>query len=237
MIINCIAVDDEPLALNIIKNYASKIPFLKLLNTFSDGMDVLGYLATNKEVDLIFLDIEMSGLSGTQLLKTLKKKPEVIVTTAFRDYAIDAFDLEVTDYLLKPFSFERFLKAVERIKNKISESQNANTSKVTEKEYIFVKSDGKMLKVNLNDILYIEALNEYIKIKTNEGNVITLQSMKSIEAFLSEKNFVRIHKSYIVSLSKIDFVEVPFAVISGKKIPIGIKYKKRFFDIISPKGK
>jgi DNA-binding LytR/AlgR family response regulator len=236
MIINCIAVDDEPLALNIIKNYVSKIPFLKLQKTFSDGISVIDYLATN-ETDLIFLDIEMSGLSGTQLLRTLKNKPKIIVTTAFRDYAIDAFDLEVSDYLLKPFSFERFLKAVERIKNLIVESQSRDKSKTIEKEYIFLKSDGKMLKVNLNDIFYIEALNEYIKLKTNTGNIITLQSMKSMETVLPEAKFLRIHKSYIVSLSKIDFVEGQFVVISGKKLPIGIKYKKRFFGMISPRGK
>jgi DNA-binding LytR/AlgR family response regulator len=235
MIINCIAVDDEPLALNIIKNYICKIPFLKLQKTFRDGISVIEYLSSN-EVDLIFLDIEMSGLSGTQLLKTLKKKPKVIVTTAFRDYAIDAFDLEVTDYLLKPFSFERFLKAVERIRTLISESQSHADVKINEKEYIFVKCNGKMIKVNFDDILYIEALNEYISIKTIAGNIITLQSMKNIEKVLPESKFARIQKSFIVSLSKIDFIEGQFIVAANKKLPIGNKYKKKFFELISLKG-
>jgi DNA-binding LytR/AlgR family response regulator len=235
MIINCIAVDDEPLALNIIKNYISKISFLKLQKTFRDGISVIEYLSSN-EVDLIFLDIEMSGLSGTQLLKTLKKKPKVIVTTAFRDYAIDAFDLEVTDYLLKPFSFERFLKAVERIRAIICESQSHSDIKISEKEYIFVKCDGKMVKINFDDILYIEALNEYICIKTNSGNIITLQSMKNIEKVLPESKFARIQKSFIVSLSKIDFIEGQFIVAANKKLPIGNKYKKKFFELISLKG-
>ena len=235
MIINCIAVDDEPLALNIIKNYISKISFLKLQETFSDGISVIEYLSSN-DVDLIFLDIEMSGLSGTQLLKTLKKKPKVIVTTAFRDYAIDAFDLEVTDYLLKPFSFERFLIAVERTRNLISESQNRNELKVNEKEYIFVKCNGKMVKVNFTDILFIEALNEYISIKTNSGSIITLQSMKNIEKILPGSKFARIHKSFIVSLNKIDFIEGQSIVVANKKLPIGNKYKKSFFESISLKG-
>jgi two-component system, LytTR family, response regulator len=235
MIINSIAVDDEPLALNIIKNYISQISFLKLQKTFSDGISVLDYLSNN-DVDLIFLDIEMDKLSGTQLLKTLKKKPKVIVTTAYRDYAIDAFDLEVTDYLLKPFSFERFLKAVERTRNLINESKDHTNIKVNEKEYIFVKHNGKMLKINFCDILYIEAMNEYISIKTNSGNVMTLQSMKSIEKALPESKFARIHKSFIVSLSKIDFIEGQLLVVANKKLPIGNKYKERFFEIISLKG-
>jgi two-component system, LytTR family, response regulator len=235
MIINCIAVDDEPLALNLIKNFISRIPFLKLLETFSDGISVIDYLTTN-EVDLIFLDIEMSGLSGTQLLKTLKKKPKVIITTAYRDYAIDAFDLDVTDYLLKPFSFERFLKAVERIRNLIIESQSHTDVIANEKEYIFVKCNGKMVKVNFNDIIYIEALNEYISIKTNSGNIITLQTMKNIEKVLPASKFARIQKSFIVSLSKIDFIEGQFIVAANKKLPIGNKYKKRFFEIISLTG-
>ena len=178
----------------------------------------------------------MCGISGTQLLKTLIKKPKVIVTTAYRDYAIEAFDLEVTDYLLKPFSFERFLIAVERIRNLISENQNHTNEKINEKEYIFVKCDGKMIKVNFNDILYIEALNEYISIKTNSVKLITLQSMKNIEKALPISKFARIHKSFIVSLSKIDFIEGQFIVIANKKLPIGNMYKNKFFEIISLKG-
>jgi DNA-binding LytR/AlgR family response regulator len=235
MVINCIAVDDEPLALDIIKNYVSRVPFLNLMKTFNDGISVIDYLFSN-EVDLIFLDIEMSGLSGTQLLKTLKKKPKVIVTTAFRDYAIDAFELEVTDYLLKPISFERFLIAVERIRNLIMESKSHAEVTVNDKEFTFVKCNGKMVKVNFNDIIYIEALNEYISIKTNFGNIITLQTMKNIEKVLPVSKFARIQKSFIVSLSKIDFIEGQFIGIAGKKLPIGNKYKKRFFEIISPAG-
>jgi DNA-binding LytR/AlgR family response regulator len=235
MNINCIAVDDEPLALNLVINYISQIPYLKLQKTFRDGISVIDYLASN-DVDLIFLDIEMSGLSGTQLLKTLKKKPKVIVTTAYRDYALEAFDLEVTDYLLKPFTFERFLIAVERIRNLMYENREQTEAKEIEKEFTFVKHNGKMLKINFDDINYIEALNEYISIKTNAGSIVTLQSMKNIEKVLPKTKFVRIHKSYIISLNKIDYIEGQFIVVLNKKLPIGNKYKKSFFDAISLKG-
>ncbi len=236
MTIKCIAVDDEPLALDIIKDYISQVPFLKLMKTFNDGISVLEYLATNS-VDLIFLDIEMGGLSGTQLLKTLQKKPRVIMTTAYRNYAVDAFDLDVTDYLLKPFSFERFLKAVEKSCNSLKEGQNDHVQSGSDKDYFFVKSGYKILKVNYDDILYIEGLSEYIIIKTKAVNIITLQSFKNIEKTLPESRFIRIHKSYLVSLSKIDSVEGQNVNIANKQLPIGNKYKKRFFEAISLKEK
>ena len=236
MIINCIAVDDEPLALDIIKDYISQVPFLKLKKSFSDGISVIEYLASNN-VDLIFLDIEMGGISGTQLLKTLQKKPNVIMTTAYRNYAVDAFDLDVTDYLLKPFSFERFLKAVDKVYTLQNEKQRPHETGISEKEYFFVKSNYKMVKVNYEDILYIEGLSEYIIIKTRTGNIITLQSFKNIEQTLPESGFVRIHKSYMVSLSKIDSIEGQYVKIANKELPIGNKFKDNFFKIISLTGK
>jgi two-component system, LytTR family, response regulator len=235
MIIRCIAVDDEPLALDIIKDYISQVPFLRLMKTFKDGISVIEYLASN-DVDLIFLDIEMGGLSGTQLLKTLRKKPNVIMTTAYRNYAVDAFDLNVTDYLLKPFSFERFLKAVEKSYNLINREQTHSASNSEVKDYFFVKSNYKMLKVNFDDILYIEGLSEYIIIKTKTANIITLQSFKNIEQTLPESRFIRIHKSYMVSLSKIDSIQGQYVKIANKELPIGEKYKKKFFSVISPAG-
>jgi DNA-binding LytR/AlgR family response regulator len=236
MIIKCVAVDDEPLALDIIKDYISQVPFLKLMKTFKDGISVIEYLASNN-VDLIFLDIEMGGLSGTQLLKSLEKKPSVIMTTAYRNYAVDAFDLDVTDYLLKPFSFERFLKAVDKVYILQKDKQRMPESGSSDKEYFFVKSNYKMVKVNYDDILYIEGLSEYIIIKTRTANIITLQSFKNIEKTLPESGFVRIHKSYLVSLSKIDSIEGQYVKIANKELPIGSKYKDNFFRIISLTGK
>jgi two-component system, LytTR family, response regulator len=231
MIIKCIAVDDEPLALDIIKDYISQVPFLKLVGTFNDGISVLEFLASN-HADLIFLDIEMGGLTGTQLLKTLQTKPKVIMTTAYRKYAVDAFDLDVTDYLLKPFSFERFLKAVEKACNSVIDIQR-NTQKEVNKDYFFVKSGYKMLKVNFKDILFIEGLSEYIIIKTTASNIITLQSFKNIEKILPESDFIRIHKSYLVAINKIDSIEGQSLVIAKKELPIGNKYRKKFFEVIS----
>lgn len=235
MIIKCIAVDDEPLALEIIKDYISQVPFLELIKTFKDGISAIEYLLSN-DIDLIFLDIEMGGLSGTQLLKTLHKKPNVIITTAYRNYAVDAFDLNVTDYLLKPFSFERFMKAVEKSYNLIIGEQKHSARKSEVKDYFFVKSNYKMLKVNFDDILYIEGLSEYIRIKTKTANIITLQSFKNIEKTLPENKFIRIHKSYMVSLNKIDLIEGQVIKIANKELPIGDKYKKKFFSVISSTG-
>lgn len=236
MIINCIAVDDEPLALDIIKDYISQVPFLKLMKTFSDGISVIEYLASNK-VDLIFLDIEMGGISGTQLLKSLENKPNVIMTTAYRNYAVDAFDLNVADYLLKPFSFERFLKSVEKVYTMIKDKQREPETGISSKEYFFVKSNYKMVKINYDDILYIEGLSEYIIIKTKTANIITLQSFKNLEQTLPDSGFVRIHKSYLVSLSKIESIEGQYVKIANKELPIGSKYKDNFFKIISLTGK
>jgi two-component system, LytTR family, response regulator len=236
MIINCIAVDDEPLALDIIKDYIAQVPFLKLLKTFKDGISTIEFLAANN-VDLIFLDIEMGGLSGTQLLKTLNKKPKVIMTTAYRNYAFDAFELDVTDYLLKPFTFERFLKAIEKVFNSLKNEQKSGVSVDTKKEYFFVRSNYKMQKVNFEDILYIEGLSEYIILKTKSSNIITLQSFKNIEQMLPQSKFIRVHKSYLVAINKIDCIEGQNIKIANKEIPIGNKYKKRFFEVISISGK
>lgn len=236
MIIKCIAVDDEPLALDIIKDYISQVPFLKLINIFKDGISTLEFLSEN-DIDLIFLDIEMGGLSGTQLLKTLQRKPEVIMTTAYRNYAVDAFELNVTDYLLKPFSFERFLQAVEKATDLIKAKQIKIHNGLNDKNYFFVKSDGKILKVNFDDILYIEGLSEYIVIKTITGNIISLQSFKNIQESLPQNKFVRIHKSYMISLDKIESIKGQSVFIAKKELPIGNKFKNDFFSAIAVSGK
>jgi DNA-binding LytR/AlgR family response regulator len=236
MIIKCVAVDDEPLALDIIKDYVSQIPFLKLLNTFKDGISVLEYLSDN-EVDLVFLDIEMGGISGTQLLKTIQKKPEVIMTTAYRNYAVDAFELNVTDYLLKPFTFERFLQAVDKAAGLINAKHGKLQPVNINQNFFFVKSDGKILKINFDDVLYIEGLSEYIVIKTNSGNIITLQSFKNIQETLPRDKFVRIHKSYMISLDKIESIKGQSVLIAKKELPIGNKYKNDFFSAIAVSGK
>jgi DNA-binding LytR/AlgR family response regulator len=232
MIINCIAIDDEPPARTLIKGFISKVPYLKLLNTFKDGLSGIEFLKSN-DVDLIFLDIEMGGLSGIQLLKSLNKKPKIIITTAYRNYAIDAFDLDVTDYLLKPLSFERFLKAVDKVYNQLWKEKEPLSNQLPEKDFIFVKTEYKMQRINFDDILYIEGLYEYLMIVTKTSKIATLQSFKNIEKLLPKSNFIRVHKSYIVALDKIDNIEKHTIKILGKEIPIGDKFKKKFFEAIS----
>jgi two-component system LytT family response regulator len=236
MILKCIAVEDEPLALDIVKDYVSRIPFLKLADTFNEAMGAIEFLTVN-DIDLIFLDIEMGGLSGTQLLKTLHKKPKVIITTAYRNYAFDAFELDVTDYLLKPFTFERFLKAVEKVYDLLKAERESSAAGSPGKDYFFVKSNYKMQKINFSDILYIKGLSEYIMIKTKSANVITLQSFKNIEKILPGSQFIRVHKSYLVAIDKIDCIEGQNIRIGNNEIPIGNKYKKIFFEVISALGK
>lgn len=236
MIINCIAVDDEPPALMQMEDYISRVPFLRLLKTFDNAIDTLEFLKNNK-VDLLFLDIEMEGFTGIQLLKVLHHKPKVILTTAYDSYAIQAFDLDVSDYLLKPISFERFLKSVEKISDSfLPNSNNVNNnikpSSKEEENYIFVKADYKMQRVDYKDILYIEGLKEYVIIKTITGKVITLLSFKKLEDRLPASRFLRVHKSFIVALDKIESVERHRIKIGDKLIPVGESYSKSFFEVL-----
>jgi DNA-binding LytR/AlgR family response regulator len=235
MIINCIAIDDELPALKQMKDYISKIPYLYLLSTFDNGLDTLNYLKDNS-VDLLFLDIQMDDLNGIQLLQVLNNKPKVILTTAYDQYALKAFDLEVSDYLLKPISFERFVKAVEKIYREIGEKSSENGIKAEGKEqrnYCFVKTEFKMVRIDFDDILYIEGLKEYIIIKMNNGKVLSLMTFKEIQDCLPEKNFVRTHKSYIVAINKIESIERNRIKIGEKLIPVGNTFKDEFYNRIN----
>jgi two-component system, LytTR family, response regulator len=236
MKIRCIAIDDEPPALNQMEEFISRVPFLELLSSFDNGMSALEFLKEN-EVDLLFLDIEMEGFTGIQLLKVLKNKPFIILTTAYDSYAIQAFDLDVNDYLLKPISFERFLKSVEKVydmktnkKPSVAAAQPAVAA--DEKNYIFVKTEYRMQRVDFKEILYIEGLKEYLIIKMITGRVITLQSFRHMEEMLPSSNFIRVHKSYMVALDKIEFIERNRIKIADKLIPIGDTYKKIFYEAL-----
>jgi two-component system, LytTR family, response regulator len=241
MKIKCIAIDDEPPALMQMEDFISKIPFLELLKTFDNGIESLEFLKSN-DVELIFLDIQMEGFTGIQLLNVMKKKPKVILTTAYDRYAIQAFDLDVSDYLLKPISFERFLKAVEKVYDQLSTQKNPSKTALAsepvskEKDYMFVKTEYRMQRVDFNDILYIEGLKEYLIIQTAHGRVITLQNFKTMEEMLPSVNFVRVHKSYMVAMDKIEFVERNRIKILDKLIPVGDTYRKVFFDLLDKRG-
>ncbi len=239
MKIRCIAIDDEPPALAQMEEYISRVPFLELIHTFDNGINAIEFLKEN-DIDLIFLDIEMEGFTGIQMLKVIKNKPFVILTTAYDQYAIQAFDLDVTDYLLKPISFERFFKSAEKIYDLMNEKRQQGIAPVQtitsdEKNYIFVKTEYRMQRVDFKDILYIEGLKEYLIIKMISGRVITLQSFKHMEEMLPASNFIRVHKSYMVAIDKIEFIERNRIKISDKLIPIGDTYKKVFYDTLGNK--
>ncbi|RPD40927.1 LytR/AlgR family response regulator transcription factor [Chitinophaga barathri] len=224
----CLALDDEPLALEIIADFAAKAPVPMQLKTFENAALALKYLQ-EEPVDLIFLDIKMPDITGIQFLKSLKHPPMVIFTTAYEEYALDGFELDVVDYLLKPIPFERFMKAVTRAQEYFSVLQ----PRPTETDYIFVKTEYKIIKINLEDILYIEALKDYIKIYTAHQPVLTLKSLKSFESRLPKDKFMRVHRSYLVAMNKINSVERNTVMIANQSIPISEGYRDRFYDVIT----
>ncbi|MFN8211419.1 MAG: LytTR family DNA-binding domain-containing protein [Bacteroidales bacterium] len=240
MELNCIAIDDEPLALEIITAYIEKVPFLKLLTTFDNAIDSIDYLRKNK-VDLMFLDIEMESLSGIQLLHALKDRPEVIFTTAYDSYAVEGFELEAADYLLKPISFERFVKSVDRVYNKMVAKKSkgekpAATRPSSTGNFIFVKTENRLQKVAFSEILYIEGQGDYLKIVTTTSRIMTLQNFKKFEETLPHENFIRVHKSYLVALNKIESITRNRIKIGNTLIPVSDSYKDAFFEAISRKG-
>lgn len=240
MKINCIAIDDEPLALDIIREYAQKIPFLDLKCTFDNALESINYLKNN-EIDLIFLDIQMEELTGIQLLNVLKKKPLVIFTTAYDNYAIQGFELDAVDYLLKPISFERFLKAVDKAYEKLhfdkilKHSPASPTVSNPIDEYFFVKTEFRMEKIKFCEILYIEGMGDYLRIVTSTKKIMTLQNFKNMEEMLPHRLFCRVHKSFIVALDKIESVERNRIKIGERTLPISDTYKKFFYDILEKK--
>ncbi len=241
--LKCIAVDDEPLALDIIEDYVSKVPFLELVKRTENAIEAL-QLVQAGDIDLVFLDIQMPDLTGIQFLKIAGGKANFILTTAYSQYALESYDLNVSDYLLKPIAFDRFYKAVEKVLQQskapevaepvaVAPPPSANTSSGNPiVDYIFVKTEHKIQKIHLEDILYIEGLKDYISIFTKTERVITLQNMKKMEETLPPSQFIRVHKSYIISLDKIQSIERSRIAISGKTIPIGDTYREEFFKRI-----
>lgn len=237
MKINCIAIDDEPLALDIIRAYCLKIPFLNLVSTFSNAIDTLEYLRHNT-VDLMFLDIQMEELTGIQLLNSLKNKPLVIFTTAYDQYAIQGFDLDVLDYLLKPIPFERFVKAANKALEQMQKEKEPQPEKQERKAvsntntFFFVKTETRIEKVNSSEVMYVEGMGDYWRIVTKTRRIMTLMNAKGIEEILQEPGFCRVHKSFFVAVDKIEFVERKQIKIGEILIPISDTYQKNFFDLI-----
>ncbi len=229
---NCIIVDDEPLARDLLEDFISKIPFLNLKALCKNGFEAVETLQREK-VDLIFLDIQMPDISGVQLFESLIVKPQVIFTTAYHDYAVEGFELDATDYLVKPFTFERFLKAANKA-YRIYHLNNTGTDSLkqidenSQKDFLFVKEGTSTVRINLNEVLYMEGLKDYIKIFTKEKTVLTLMPLKTMEGKLPSDKFVRVHRSYIVSISKIDSIERSRIIIGDNWLPIGDYYKEEF---------
>lgn len=246
MILRCIAVDDEPLALDIIADYVAKVPFLELVKRTENAIEAM-QLVQEGNIDLVFLDIQMPELTGIQFLKIAGNKASYILTTAYSQYALESYDLNVSDYLLKPIAFDRFYKAVEKVRNQHQKQEAAFAVPTPEpipapasaapiQDFIFVKTEHKIQKIELDDILYIEGLKDYISIFTKNERVITLQNMKKMEETLPKGDFIRVHKSYIIAVDKIESIERSRIAIAGKTIPVGDTYRDAFFKLIDAKN-
>ena len=221
----CVIIDDEPAARDVLQKYISDTPELELTGVCRDALEGR-QLLKEKEVDLIFLDVEMPRLSGIDFLKSLTVNPKVILTTAYSEYALEGYELDVIDYLLKPFSFERFLKAVDKATTK-------KKSEVEEDSFISIKADGKLYRIGFDEILFVEGKGDYLTVHTNTRKLTFNQTMKSFLEQLPSSSFSRIHKSYIVSLPKVEYLEGNMASIDGKKLPIGNTYKESFIGKFS----
>lgn len=235
MEIRALIIDDEPLAQNVIKQYAERIPELKIIATCNEAICAHKILQ-EKEIDLLFLDINMPKLSGISFLKTLSNPPMVIFTTAYSEYALEGYELNAVDYLKKPFSFDRFFKAYSRAQELLLLKNKSNQTiekEISGENFFYVKANKKTIKVNYTDIVYIEGLGDYIKIHLRDTKLVTNLSMKKMIELLPEDRFYRIHKSFIISLNKIDSVEGNLVSVQGNKLPIGNSFRQDFSSYIS----
>lgn len=232
----CLVVDDEALARRLLADYISKIPNIELVDVCMNALDAQTVLE-NKQVDLMFLDIQMPELTGLDFLKSLKHRPLVVFTTAYAEYALQGFELEVIDYLLKPIPFDRFFQAVNKAKayreNQIKTSAELEGN---DKDYFFVKADYKIIKINYKDVDFVEGLREYVQIHTSQGKVITLLSMTKLEEVLPSADFMRIHRSYIININKIDLVQGNMVVIGNHQLTISKSQRERFMKRINKDG-
>jgi DNA-binding LytR/AlgR family response regulator len=229
--INCIIIDDSPLALELLEDYISKVDYLKLVKRCTSAVEASEALKKG-DIDLVFTDIQMPDITGIELLRSLKVKPKIIFTTAFQNYALEGFDLDATDFLLKPYSFDRFKKAV----NKVFMQKEMEKKMEAEAKVIFVKSGYEVVKIPVNKIEYIEALKDYIQIFTDQQKVLTLMSMKQVLELLPSGQFARTHRSFIIPLTKITRVGTKIVRVGTKEIPIGDMYRESFLQLLKEHG-
>ena len=233
MKLRTIAIDDEPLALRLVSEYIDKTPFLELFGAFDNPLDAIDFLST-QAVDLIFVDIQMPDLTGIEFARSLENAPKIVFTTAYEKYAIEGFKLNAIGYLLKPFSYEEFLKAAQKARKQSELEANALPSIEANSQFLFLKSEYKIRRINFNDILYIEGLKDYIKVYTKgeEKPVLSLNSMKSLEQKLPENKFMRVHRSFIVNLDRIDTIERSRIIFGKTYIPVSDQYKDKFQEFL-----
>jgi two-component system, LytTR family, response regulator LytT len=233
MNIKCVAIDDEPLALKVLEDYINKTPFLELVGKFTNSVKAFNYLNEN-DMDLLFIDIQMPDLSGLDIVSKLKQKPVLIFTTAFSEYAMEGFKADAIDYLLKPIDYPDFLKAVNKAKDWIYAMRGQNINIKSTKDFLFIKSEHKIIRINFNEIKYIQGMSEYVRIYlTSSKPIMSLLSLKNLEAQLPEDMFMRVHKSYIVNLQKISIIKRNEIVYDdGITIPISQQYKSKFQEYL-----
>jgi len=231
--LRCLVVDDEPQAREIIKRYIQQVPVLELAGECSNALEVLEVLP-HQPIDLLFLDINMPQLKGIDLAKILKTPPRIIFTTAHEEYALEGYELDIVDYLLKPIRFERFLKAVQKVihLDKLHQEPRATPSDVAAKPFIYFRVERKMVKVSLDTILYIESMKDYIKVVTTTGVLITKQSISSVEALLPDNQFIRTHRSFLVSMARIKSYTAELIEIEDQEIPIGKLYRPDVLKVL-----
>ncbi len=228
MTLTCMAIDDEPLALAKLKTLMDQIPYAELQETFSNGLDAIPYLTTHTP-DILFLDIQMDHMTGIQLLEKVKVKPHVIIISAFEDYALKGFELNVADYILKPYGIDRLIQSLEKIKL-LKETATAE-SKAT-RDYIFIKTDYRILKINLQDILYVEGMRDYLCIHTQTEKILTQITFRELQQRLPADQFIRIHKSYLVHLAYIETIEKHRIYIKEAILPISQTFRDDFYEAI-----
>lgn len=242
MNLRCLIIDDEQAAIQVLENYITKTPGLALSATFLSPIDALETLYQN-QIDLLFLDIHMPEISGLDFIKLLKGRVKVILTTAYDQYALEGFELDAVDYLLKPIPYDRFLRAVQKVPGFIKEPGNPTTpiavaaqATPAKPDHMFVKVDGRIVKTRFDDILYVEGLGNYVSIYTTTERLVTLSTMKEVEEYLSDADFIRVHRSYIIALGKVEYVEGN-QVFLGKNIGVtlGETYRERFFKMLEEK--
>jgi two-component system LytT family response regulator len=228
--LSCIIIEDEPLALEKTKDFVDKVPFLRLSATFDNALTGLNYLNNNK-VDLLFLDINMDELTGIELLESSKINSQVIITTAYQEYALKGYELQITDYLLKPFEFSRFLQAVNKAQENLTQKKSDNPA-----DFIFVKTENRLEKIMISEIIYIEGMRDYRRIHTTTKKVMTLQNFSEFERLIPASLVCRVHKSFMIALSKIESIERSRIKIADQLIPVSDTYKDTFFQLINSRA-